>query len=160
MSTSPIGSLRDRLRSLHARVGAWTSRYEAWRFGEVDLTAKTGVKGEQYAARYLRKSGLRIIAAGESDFAGELDLVAIDIPRRWMIRRGSPEIVFVEVKTRSSGRFGIGSEAITPEKYRRLHHLARRWCKARGVIGDYRIDVISIDDLVLPTMRHLRRVIL
>jgi putative endonuclease len=64
------------------------------------------------------------------------------------------------VKTRTSGRFGIGSEAITPEKYRRLHHLARRWCRARGIIGDYRIDVISIDDLVLPTMRHLRRVIL
>jgi hypothetical protein len=55
---------------------------------------------------------------------------------------------------------GASARFITPEKYRRLHHLARRWCRARGIIGDYRIDVISIDDLVLPTMRHLRRVIL
>jgi len=114
-----------------------------------------GLIGEAIAERYLNDTGLVVIERNWRCDEGEIDLIARDT-----FGENPGEIVFVEVKTRRSGRFGIGSEAITPEKYRRLHHLARRWCRARGIIGDYRIDVISIDDLVLPTMRHLRRVIL
>jgi putative endonuclease len=114
-----------------------------------------GLIGEAIAERYLNDTGLAVIERNWRCDEGEIDLIVRDT-----FGDNPGEIVFVEVKTRTSGRFGIGSEAITPEKYRRLHHLARRWCRARGIIGDYRIDVISIDDLVLPTMRHLRRVIL
>lgn len=114
-----------------------------------------GLIGEAIAERYLNDTGLAVIERNWRCDEGEIDLIARDA-----FGENPGEIVFVEVKTRSSGRFGIGIEAITPEKYRRLHVLARRWCRARGVIGDYRIDVISIDDLILPTMRHLKRVIL
>lgn len=145
MPSSPIGSLRDRLRSLQARIGAWTDRYEAWRFGEVDLAAKTGVKGEQYAARYLRKSGLRIVAAAESDFAGELDLVAIEIPRRLLVLRGSPVVVFVEVKTLATQKPGHPADMVDDEKQRRVTRAAVRFLKRNRLLGaTCRFDVIAI----------------
>lgn len=145
MRKSPIGSLRDRFRHLRAHIGAWASRYDAWRFGEVDLTAKTGVKGEQYAARYLRKSGLRVVAAGESDFAGELDLVAIDRPRRFLVLRDSPVIVFVEVKTLATGKPGHPADMVDDEKQRRLTRAAMRFLKRNRLLGaTCRFDVIAI----------------
>lgn len=110
-----------------------------------------GTIGEAIAERYLSDSGMLIIDRNWRCNEGEIDLVGRD--------QGG-EIVIVEVKTRSTGRFGVGSEAITDEKYRRLHLLAQRWRKARGVHADYRIDVISIDGLQLPAISHVKRVIL
>lgn len=110
-----------------------------------------GMIGEAIAERYLIDGNLAIVDRNWRCDDGEIDLIARD---------PMGEIVIVEVKTRSSGRFGVGSEAITAEKYRRLHHLARRWCKARGITLDYRVDVISIDGLTLPKVTHLKRVIL
>jgi putative endonuclease len=109
-----------------------------------------GIVGEAIAERYLIDGGLTIIERNWRCDEGEIDLIA----------RSMSEIVIIEVKTRSTGRFGMGSEAITGEKYRRLHHLAKRWCKARGLVSEYRIDVVSIDGLVLPSITHLARVIL
>lgn len=114
-----------------------------------------GLIGEAIAERYLTDLGLLVIERNWRSDEGEIDLIA----RERGDENGS-EFVIVEVKARSSGRFGIGSEAITAEKYQRLHRLARSWCRARGVRPNYRIDVISIDDLVLPTLRHIKRVIL
>lgn len=114
-----------------------------------------GLIGEAIAERYLLDLGLVVIERNWRSDEGEIDLIA----RECGVENG-PEFVIVEVKARSSGRFGIGSEAITTEKYQRLHRLARSWCRARGVSPNYRIDVISIDDLALPTLRHIKRVIL
>ena len=118
-----------------------------------------GLIGEAIAERYLKDVGLTVIDRNWRCEEGEIDLIARE-DRHGDLERGTGEFVFVEVKTRSSGRFGIGSEAITPDKYRRLHHLAKRWLKARGMVCGYRIDVISIDDLIVPKMTHLKRVIL
>lgn len=114
-----------------------------------------GIIGEAVAERYLIDSGLILIERNWRCDEGEVDLILKDARAE-----NGGEIVFVEVKTRSSGRFGVGSEAITAEKHRRLHRLAIRWCRARGVTAKYRIDVLSIDSLVLPRITHLQRVIL
>lgn len=122
-----------------------------------------GAVGEAIAERYLVDMGLLLLERNWRCDVGEIDLIFTSPARTSSspLRNGdSNEIVFVEVKTRSSGRFGIGSEAITEEKYRRLHRLALRWLKARGIERNYRIDVISIDGLLLPEIRHLERVIL
>lgn len=114
-----------------------------------------GMIGEAVAERYLIDAGLILIERNWRCDEGEIDLIFKD-------RDGenSGEIVFVEVKSRSTARFGVGSEAITAEKYRRLHRLAMRWCRSRGVAAHYRLDVISIDSLALPELTHLKRVIL
>lgn len=118
-----------------------------------------GMIGEAVAERYLIDSGLILIERNWRCDQGEIDLIFKD---SFIDGRGekSGEIVFVEVKTRSTRRFGIGSEAITPEKHQRLHRLAMQWCRSRGMRAQYRIDVVSIDSLVLPNVTHLKRVIL
>ena len=66
---------------------------------------------------------------------GEIDLVA----------RNGRTIVFCEVKTRSSDRFGIPAEAVTVSKQRRLRTLAAKWLAAHpGSGGDVRFDVASV----------------
>ena len=69
------------------------------------------------------------------------------------------EIVFVEVKSRRSDRFGAPEESVTPAKAARLRAAAEGFLAQRGARPPaYRIDVIAIyggadDRLVL---RHLR----
>ncbi len=39
-------------------------RFESWRFGAVDPHASLGKRGEQFAARFLRRAGYKILAHG------------------------------------------------------------------------------------------------
>lgn len=94
-----------------------------------------GQDGEEEAARYLRSSGYLIVERNWRGSCGELDIIAIS---------PSKEIVFVEVKTRSSLRFGDPFEAITPEKYRRVFQLAREWLALNKKESTWRIDVILL----------------
>ena len=65
---------------------------------------------------------------------GELDLVL------W--RDG--EIVFCEVKSRRSDRFGAAAEAVDWRKQRRIRSLAAQWLKANGRRGRVRFDVATV----------------
>jgi putative endonuclease len=66
---------------------------------------------------------------------GEIDLIA----------RLGRTIVFCEVKTRSSDRFGTPVESVTAAKQRRLRTLASRWLVAHpSMRGDLRFDVASV----------------
>ncbi|HEY2576384.1 MAG TPA: YraN family protein [Streptosporangiaceae bacterium] len=94
-----------------------------------------GRAGEQAAAEYLEKIGLRVLARNWRCSEGEIDIVAAE-------RR---VLVVCEVKTRSSTRYGTPLEAITRTKQRRLRRLAVRWLAANGVLFDeVRVDAIGI----------------
>lgn len=68
---------------------------------------------------------------------GELDVVAAD--------DSASTAVFVEVKTRTSDRFGGIEQAVSPEKLRRLRRLAGLWLAAHaGSWAQVRIDVIGV----------------
>ncbi len=63
------------------------------------------------------------------------------VDRNWRCRDGEIDIVatqanvlvFCEVKTRATDRFGSPAHAVTPDKQRRLRRLAVAWMVARGV---------------------------
>ncbi|HEY6277782.1 MAG TPA: YraN family protein [Streptosporangiaceae bacterium] len=94
-----------------------------------------GRNGEQAAAEYLERAGLRILDRNWRCAEGELDIVAAE-------RR---VLVICEVKTRSGKQFGSPLEAITRTKRARLRRLAVRWLVAHGVLFDeVRIDVIGL----------------
>jgi putative endonuclease len=94
-----------------------------------------GREGEQAAAEYLAKIGLRILARNWRCSEGEIDIVAAE-------RR---VLVVCEVKTRSSTRYGTPLEAVTRTKQRRLRRLAVGWLAANGVLVDeVRIDAIGV----------------
>jgi putative endonuclease len=110
-----------------------------------------GRRGEAIAARYLVAAGLSIVESNWRCPQGEIDLVA----------RDGAELVFVEVKTRSSVAFGHPLEAITAAKLARLRRLAAAWCEAHpGNHDRIRIDAVAV---IAPTVgvvevEHLARV--
>ena len=65
-----------------------------------------GRRGEAIAARHLEAAGLVIVERNWRCTHGEIDIVA----------RDGGDLVFVEVKTRSSVEYGHPLEAITPIK--------------------------------------------
>lgn len=94
-----------------------------------------GREGEQAAAEYLQRLGLRILDRNWRCAEGELDIVAAE-------RRA---LVVCEVKTRSDTRFGSPLEAISRAKRNRLRRLAIRWVVAHGVLFDeIRVDAIGV----------------
>jgi putative endonuclease len=93
-----------------------------------------GIKGEALAKRYLEDLGYQILATNWSDRKFELDLIAID----------QNEIVFVEVKTRSTSFFGKPEEAVTPKKQRHLMNGADHYIQLHAIDLEARFDVIAI----------------
>jgi putative endonuclease len=94
-----------------------------------------GQRGERAAARFLRRRGYHVVARGERDRIGELDLVAVD----------GRTVVFVEVKTRRSHDAGHPAEAVDEAKQRQLTRLALAYLKRHGLL-EYasRFDVVAV----------------
>ena len=94
-----------------------------------------GRSGEDAAVTYLEARGYRILERNFRCKQGEIDIVA---------ERGSA-IVFCEVKTRRTDRWGQPSEAVDFRKQGRLRRLAAVWLSEREVRSrDIRFDVISV----------------
>src|ERR1700710_997680 len=110
-----------------------------------------GRRGENLATDHLIASGFAIVERNWRCSQGEIDIVAAK----------DSELVFVEVKTRSSLAFGHPLEAITVAKLARLRRLAAAWCEAHPERHSrIRIDAIAI---IAPThglveIEHLRSV--
>lgn len=100
-----------------------------------------GRRGERQAARMLRRSGYRVLAANLETPGGEADLVCRE--------RRSGVVVLVEVKSRVRVRAGEGvpaTAAINADKRRRLVETARALAGHPRVAGHpVRIDVVTVE---------------
>ena len=97
--------------------------------------AEIGAQGEEIVATHLRSLGATIIAKNWRIKEGEIDLVA----------RLDGALLFVEVKTRTSDRYGHPLEAIDREKAHRLQRLALAWIALNDMWGaDFRIDCAAV----------------
>lgn len=97
---------------------------------------RVALAGEDWAERYLRTAGLRIVVRNWRCRLGELDLVALD---------GST-VVFAEVKTRRSKRFGAPAEAVDTRKQSRLARVAAAFLQFRGwEHHPCRFDVLAVE---------------
>ncbi len=93
-----------------------------------------GRQGEAAAARWYENQGFTVLHRNWRVRAGELDLVCA---------RGDT-VVFVEVKTRTSTRYGLAAEAVTPAKQRRIRKLAMLWLEqANRGYRTLRFDVVD-----------------
>lgn len=96
---------------------------------------EVGDHGEDVACAHVQTLGWVVLDRNWRCRQGEIDLVA----------RDGRELVFCEVKTRRSERFGSPVEAINPAKARRLRRLAWAWLAAHGAgAPSFRIDVIGV----------------
>ncbi|MDA1049808.1 MAG: YraN family protein [Planctomycetota bacterium] len=109
-----------------------------------------GVRGEKAAARFLKRQGYIIVAQGERDRIGEIDLVVVD----------GKTIVFVEVKTRTSHDRGHPAEAVDQDKQRRLTRVALSYLRRHDLLEcSARFDVIAItwpSNQKQPTIEHIK----
>lgn len=96
---------------------------------------KVGRLGEDLAARYLQSQGYVILERNYRCQGGEVDLVA---------KEGS-FLVFVEVRTRCSSRFGTPEESVTPWKKARLLFAAQSYVAEKNWDGFWRIDLLAIE---------------
>jgi len=114
-----------------------------WLYRAADLLRRRtlaedhGRLGEDLAYRYLRGRGCTVVARNYAarSGAGEIDLVAWE----------HGVLVFVEVKTRSSGDFGAPDAAVDGEKRRRIAIAAREYgYRAQVEAARTRFDIVSI----------------
>ncbi|RMD65145.1 MAG: YraN family protein [Alphaproteobacteria bacterium] len=94
-----------------------------------------GARGEQAAAEYLGRRGLKLVARNLRTPVGEIDLVLRD-------RR---HLVFVEVKTRRGTGFGLPQEAVTTRKQRQILRAAQWYLNDHGPGRlQPRFDVVAV----------------
>jgi putative endonuclease len=94
-----------------------------------------GKSGEDLACRELERRGYAILARRYRTRFGEIDIVA----------RDGPTIVFVEVKARTTDRFGVPAESITLDKQTRISAMAADYLARHGLTrSPCRFDVVSV----------------
>lgn len=108
---------------------------------------RLGKAGEDRAARFLAKQGFRIIERNHRAPYGEIDLIALD--------RG--ELVFVEVKTRTSDAFGSPELSVNPRKQQRMIKAALAYIKHKRLHQmPCRFDVVAISHATEKEIEHIR----
>lgn len=94
-----------------------------------------GKIGENLATKYLEKKNYIILERNYRCRQGEMDIIAKD----------NEEIIFIEVKTRTSINFGRPSEAVNYIKREHLQNIARYYLYIKKITKiPIRFDVIEI----------------
>ena len=101
------------------------------------LSQARGRKGEEIAARYLQSRGYNIITMNARYKGGEIDIVA----------KEKNELVFVEVKSRSTRAFGWPEEGVTRQKRRRMKLSAGLFRSSHTEYQQcaYRFDIMALE---------------
>jgi len=107
--------------------------------------------GESVAAEFLVKQGYEILARNVRTPYGEIDLIARQVDL----------LVFVEVKARTSSRFGYPEEAITYRKQAHLRAAIEHYLQEHTDLDNWRVDAISVEGRpgVTPRITHFENVL-
>jgi len=95
-----------------------------------------GILGEKLAKDFLKKKGYYIIETNYRCPEGEIDIIG----------RHDDSLVFVEVRTKTSLKFGSPEESITPAKKERMKATAAYYQQTHtNLPSQWRIDVVAIE---------------
>ncbi|HSX19260.1 MAG TPA: YraN family protein [Candidatus Saccharimonadales bacterium] len=112
-----------------------------------------GKYGEDIAAKFLAKNGYKIIERNFRIRGGEIDIIA----------KENQTLVYIEVKTRTSAKFGLPEESVNYYKLKFLERAAKFYRNARQnnkLPAAERIDVVSInlEDSQSPQIKLIQNV--
>ncbi len=94
-----------------------------------------GRNGEKQAATYLQEKGIEILEMNYHTPYGEIDIIG----------KQNGQILFFEIKTRTSQMFGYPEESITPKKKNALINSSMHYLQRHDLLDCiWRIDVIAI----------------
>ena len=95
-----------------------------------------GRKGETIACRHLKKNGYKVLEKNFRSRFGELDIIANE----------SENIVFVEVKSRTSTEYGLPQKFVTKDKQKKIIKSAMIYLSQNDLHNEnVRFDVVSIN---------------
>ncbi len=94
-----------------------------------------GKVGENLAVKYLEAKGINVIGRNYYTRYGEIDLIA----------QQGDEILFIEVKTRTSNDYGYPEEAVNKKKVMHLVKAINEYVMEKQIRNFWRIDAISIE---------------
>ena len=97
-------------------------------------TKRVGDRGEEMAADFLERKGLRILARKYRTPIGEIDLIAQE----------GKTLVFVEVKTRRTARCGSPAAAVGYAKQRKIARVAAWYMQTQADTPPCRFDVVEV----------------
>ncbi|MCI5125802.1 MAG: YraN family protein [Candidatus Electrothrix sp. AR5] len=93
---------------------------------------KTGRSGEDFAAQHLEQQGYIILERNYRLRIGEVDIIA----------RDGEYLVFIEVKTRRSKKFGSPFEAVDVRKQKKIFKIASVYLQGKEL--PVRFDVVAV----------------
>lgn len=97
---------------------------------------KIGKFGQQLAAKFLFRRNYEIITENFYCQFGEIDIIA----------QKEKQLVFVEVKTRLSDKYGLPEEALTKSKYHKLYQSALKYLETNQINNDnFRLDCLAVE---------------
>jgi putative endonuclease len=93
-----------------------------------------GKRGEELAVQLLEEKGLKILARNWRSGRTELDIICTD----------DQFLIIVEVKTRSTERYGYASEAVGYKKTEDISRAAAVFQDKRNIPLEFRFDIVSV----------------
>lgn len=99
------------------------------------IKQEIGKLGEDIATNFLTEKGYAILDRNFECRQGEIDIIAKD----------KEEMVFIEVKTRTSNKYGAPSEAVNKIKQKHMLQSIKYYLYIKGLSEKFiRIDVIEV----------------
>lgn len=106
-----------------------------------------GKTGEDLAVKFIEDNGFTVIERNwRFSRLGEIDIIATK----------NEQLVFIEVKARTSTFFGEPIEAITPTKIKKIYRIAEIYLSKKPLYNDKecRFDAISVILSKIPKIVH------
>lgn len=112
---------------------------------------KLGQQGEKMIEKYLIEKGYEILKKNYRKKTGEIDIIARS-PEK-------DEVVFIEVKTRSTASYGHPEEAVDQRKIRKIEKTALLWLYENKLSNQlWRIDIIALELKEKNKITHMKNV--
>ncbi len=131
IATASEGHRTECMRRIRLFAAWLVSLYRQW-----TRPLPLGLRGENAAAKFLRRQGYVIVAQQQHDHRlGEIDIIAAK----------DRTVVFVEVKTRTSQSAGNPAEAVDQHKRERMQRVALKFLKRKDLLSiRARFDIIAV----------------
>ena len=131
-----LASFRQRMRSNWA---AWvlplTSALVSLKFRRTSTSRNLGAYYEALACNYLQAQGLSTVARNYVCHGGEIDLI---------MRDGS-ELVFIEVRMRSSSHHGGAAQSVDARKRRKIRRAVNSYLSKYSNRPPFRLDLVAFE---------------
>ncbi len=98
------------------------------------LNQQTGMRGEELAKQYLESLNFTILETNWKTHHLEVDLIA----------QNQNNIIFCEVKTRSSTKMGAPESFVTSQKQRNLIKAAHQYVTQKNINKEVRFAIIGV----------------